>query len=592
MEKQRHIHIYKKIYILLLLSIILSSSLVGVSAYKISSSILTDKMQLIYRESSLFITETVQRELTQIEQLADYIFFDDTIKNFLNRTDHNSYSYIKQQEQIEIQLKNYLYFSAYSNFQSVQLYDNDNLVLSLPVSLNTLPYDKERIYEDVRESCDQKDFTVHIKNNGEKYLLRKNDSFEPLLTIIRPIPDVNFRGVSGGMFITLSPHLFSEINTRYNHSGNQKIYILSQDNQPVNSAPDAADQELLSRIDWERLTSSQITLDDSLIFCYPLSKNGWKLVSIFPRQEMAAENKIILLTTGISFLTAFILTSLLGRFLFQRIFRPLEILHDTVYRIQNGETDTRIPVLSSDEIGSLSRNFNYMLDQLEQSHEQALKEQQKVKDSQYRALQASINPHFLYNTLNTIRWMAVIQKADNIKAMVETLVRLLRSTVNSNTEEHCIGSELDTLKDYLFIQGLAYSQHFSTQWEVDESLSSYRCIPFILQPLVENAIFHGLAPRTTAGIIRISSRMIVWQERQAVEIEVWDNGIGMAPDKVKNILQEDSYNKYNMSGIGINNVNERLILTYGTDYGLQISSKENDHTSIRIHIPVPVQSEE
>lgn len=587
----RHIQIYKKTFLLLLLSIVLPSFLVGIAAYGISVSILTEKMRSSYENSFHFAADTVNSQLEQIRQLSDYIFFDEDIKELLGRKDQTSYSCIKLQERIENQLENYLYFTSYGDFQTIQLYGPNGKVLSLSAEASLITYNEKEIAKAIREKSSAKNAFIEIDNINTRYPLKKDDASHASYTIIRPIMDRYFSQIIGGMFLSISPELFSNVDSLYGQEPGQKIYLLNHENIPMNGTPGKEDRQLLAHLDLSSEAPYESSENGRTILFYPLEDANWKIVGILSSQELIKNNKTIFYTTVAAFFLALLLTSMLCRFFSLRIFRPLEVLQDAVSRIQNGESHTRIPVLTDDEIGGLSRNFNQMLDRLESSHKRQLEEQKKLEDARYRALQTSINPHFLYNTLNTIRWLATIQKADNIKTVAETLSRLLRSTVKQDPDSHCISDELQTLKDYLFIQQLAYSHRFSIQWELDEQVGHCPCIPFILQPLAENAIFHGLMTQKSAGIIRVRTKRTAWMEQEAAEIEIWDNGNGIPPEKISEILSASSFNKYGLNGIGVSNVNERLLLTYGSAFGLRITSDGSSYTSVIVHIPLPVSSD-
>ncbi|MGN1140898.1 MAG: sensor histidine kinase [Oliverpabstia sp.] len=554
-------------------------------------------MQKSYENSFYFAADTVQNQLEQIKQLSDYIFFDEDIKELLTREDKNSYSFIKLQEQIEEQLKNYLYFTSYGDFRTVQLYGQYGKALSLSLDNPLLTYNEEIIESEIQQKASSNGTFIEIDSINTRYLTSNVSHSYASYTIIRPIMNKHFSQNIGGMFLTISPELFSSIDSLYGQDGDQKIYLLNHENIPMNFDPVEENLAFLENLDLTSDVAYECTQDGQTIMFYPLADTNWKIIGILSSQELIEKNKTIFYTTAVSFFLALLLTSLLSRFLSLRIFHPLEVLQEAVAKIQCGETNTRVPILSDDEIGALSMSVNQMLNQLEDSHKKQLIEQKKLQDARYKALQTSINPHFLYNTLNTIQWLAAIQKADNIKTMAETLSRLLRSTVKQDPDSHCIQTELQILKDYLFIQQLAYSHRFSIQWLLDDQVESYPCIPFILQPLAENSILHGLMPKKTAGIIRITTKKATWMDQEVVEIEIWDNGDGIPPEKIASILSSSNSdkNKNGLNGIGINNVNERLILTYGSSFGLQISSDGYSYTSVTVHIPsvsrVPIDNE-
>lgn len=586
MKIHHHIHIYKKTFLLLLLSIIFPSLLVGIAAYRISTTILTEKMLNSYEDSFHFAAEHVQEQLKQIQQLSDYLFFDEDIKELLTRKDTNSYSYIKQQELVEEHLKNYLYFSSYGDYKMIQLYGKHGKSLSLSFDASLLLYNEELIEKDLKEKTSAKNSQLEIDPINSRYIAKKNSDAYASYTILRPILNDHLTEKIGGMFISLSPELFSSLNSLYEQNLDQKIFLLNHTNTPMNAEPSREEYNLLNSLDFNTTHSFKILQNDQTVFFCPLTDTSWKMVGILSSEKLTEKNKTIFYTTAVSFLLALLLTSLLSRFLVERIFHPLETLQKSVLNIKTSDLHTRVPVLSEDEIGELSKNINTMLDQLEESHQQQLLKQQALQDARYHALQTSINPHFLYNTLNTIRWLAIIQKAENIKTVTETLSRLLRSTVKQDPAAHCIKIELQILNDYLLIQQIAYSHRFTVEWELDQTLEEVHCIPFILQPLAENSIFHGLLPKATAGFIRISTRKIIFQNVQTAEIEIYDNGEGISPEKVDSILTSETVNKYGLNGIGVSNVNERLILSYGKDYGLQIHSDSKSYTSVIIHIPI------
>ncbi len=250
--------------------------------------------------------------------------------------------------------------------------------------------------------------------------------------------------------------------------------------------------------------------------------------------------------------------------------------------IHEGDFGIRVNYTSEDEIGILADNFNYMSEKIEHLLSRMVEENAKKKDAEYKALQAQINPHFLYNTLNSIRWMAIIQNADNIKKMVEALARLLANTTSKSGAFVTVEDEINNLNDYIYIQKIAYKNKFKVKWDVDESTLSFYCIKFILQPVVENAIFHGIDPKDGSGTISIS----IQKNENSLFIEIKDDGVGMNQSKLKDLLSGKSDENKKFTSIGISNVYERIKMTHGEAADMTIESIPGEGTMVSIHMPL------
>lgn len=199
-------------------------------------------------------------------------------------------------------------------------------------------------------------------------------------------------------------------------------------------------------------------------------------------------------------------------------------------------------------------------------------------------LQAQINPHFLYNTLDSIRWIATMQKNSGIVQMVTSLSSLLRNMAKGFNEKVTLQQELEFLNDYVVIEKVRYLELFDLQTEVTSpQLYQAKIIKLTLQPLVENAIFNGIEPSGRTGLIKIRA----WAEETVLYVSVTDNGIGMSPEQCEKVLTDTSrVTKSTMSGIGLPNVDRRFKLVYGDEYGLTIESELDSFTRITVSLPL------
>ena len=214
-----------------------------------------------------------------------------------------------------------------------------------------------------------------------------------------------------------------------------------------------------------------------------------------------------------------------------------------------------------------------------------LKEQKKKTDMEFEILQAQINPHFLYNTLDSIRWLAVIQNVENISEMSSALINLLKYNISKKGTIVSLKEEIDGIKNYETIQKYRYGDTFCIEYNIQEETLDCKIIKFILQPLVENAIFHGINVSDSDAKIKITSEI----QNNDLVIKVIDNGVGM------NVLNRDdnSIKKKKMhTGIGLNNIEERIKLYFGEKYGIEIFSKIDVGTTVKITLPLVRTAEE
>lgn len=270
-----------------------------------------------------------------------------------------------------------------------------------------------------------------------------------------------------------------------------------------------------------------------------------------------------------------------SRIVSTRITQPLQRLssHIGVMSDQTKlKTDMSIEA-GEDEVADIGRAFNMLVRHINQ----LMKKQKEMYEQKQRlemnALQAQINPHFLYNTLDSIRWMAVFQKADNIADTVMSLEDLLRNMAKGVGDKITLREELSLVEDYVKLQQVRYMEIFDYICDVPEEYLDYRIVKMSMQPLIENAILHGIVPNGTYGEVRVSAR----ETETELYISVEDNGIGI--DKEEFIKVVTAKNKNAMSGVGIVNVDERMRMTYGEEYGLIYEGEKGKFARVTIHIP-------
>ena len=312
-----------------------------------------------------------------------------------------------------------------------------------------------------------------------------------------------------------------------------------------------------------------------------MKTTGWTLVSMVPYKSVMAETMAISGVMILAVVITLIVTLLLLNRILTGVVKPLKKLEKYMVQVNPDNMDQRMEILTDDEIGHLSMKFNQMMDRIRNLKEQVIEEQEDKRKYELQALQAQINPHFLYNTLDSIIWMAETNDS-NIVAMTEALAKLFRISLNKGNEEISLERELEHVKNYLIIQSMRYADKFTYEILVEPGVERCRTIKLILQPIVENCIYHGIKKKRGTGKITIRA----YRREQNLIIEVSDDGCGMPEEICRKILSDEIESEnISGSGIGVKNVNERIQLRFGKKYGLSYSSEEGVGTTVTYVLP-------
>ncbi len=267
------------------------------------------------------------------------------------------------------------------------------------------------------------------------------------------------------------------------------------------------------------------------------------------------------------------------------IYGPIKKLHDVTATITRNDLQALVTGDNVDEITELGLSFNIMIGKIRDLLDSKIKEQENLKKAEMRALQAQINPHFLYNTLDTIIWMAESKKYKMVIEIVSALSNFFRISLSKGRDWITIAEEIEQTRSYLTIQKIRYRDVLDFNIDCDERVAKNTILKLILQPLVENALYHGIKNKRQGGTINVRATM---KNENAVLLEVEDDGIGFTEEKLAQLQAElaDEFGDIRMeSGFGIGNVNKRIRLYYGKQYGLTVRSKYNTGTCVTLVIP-------
>ena len=325
----------------------------------------------------------------------------------------------------------------------------------------------------------------------------------------------------------------------------------------------------------------EINGEDRLVTTKTVGYTGWKIVAVTPMSDITQNYRHMRIFSILITLFGILILTIINILVSSKISTPIRRLEYKVREFEEGVRDIDFSTEGSYEVKHLGKAINSMVDQMHLLMNNIVKEQELKRKTELDALQAQINPHFLYNTLDSIIWMIEGERYEGAITMVTALARFFRISLSKGKNIIKLKDELEHVRNYLTIQNIRYKNKFTYEINAEEDVLDLACIKLVVQPLVENAIYHGMEYMDGDGEIVINAYRV---ENEAI-IEVRDNGLGMTEDVVESLLQKTTISKKG-SGVGLRNVNERIKLYFGDIYGLEINSEPDEGTSIKIHIPV------
>ncbi|WP_419873272.1 cache domain-containing sensor histidine kinase [Candidatus Pristimantibacillus sp. PTI5] len=327
---------------------------------------------------------------------------------------------------------------------------------------------------------------------------------------------------------------------------------------------------------------------DHIIVESRFDRQRWTTYLYMPMSELSAEGDILRQNIYLLAFLMLLFLVIISIYLSSVITRPIKKLMTNILHVEKGQFEQVEDIHSRDEIGLLSTRFNRMSRELKGLVSQIQQEEMKKAAAEIRALQSQINPHFLYNTLGSVKWIASMQQADTIVVMTEALIAMLRYAARAEGAMVSVREELDNLRNYMTIQKVRYYNRIRMDVFADDTLIEQRMPKLILQPIVENAIFHGLAEKEEDGIVTIR----IARGENGFIIDVHDNGEGMDEETLRLVKASLAGEADNGESIGLHNVQRRIQLYYGNKYGIECNSDQGAGTTFRICLPEEENSQE
>ena len=405
---------------------------------------------------------------------------------------------------------------------------------------------------------------------------------------IQSYEDGTFRGV---ILINLNRNKIAEICESFQENTDSLFGILNEGGEVVYQKGDSDDspfqkeelKDLREAIRTNTKSSFRINVDgkEYLITKRIMDNTDWCLVNMVPYSQILSDLWRTTLIMALAIVGILVVTLIGVNQILTNVIKPLKKLEKHMKKVNLENLNEKVVIDTDDEISHLAGKFNSMLERIENLKEQVVEEQEDKRKYELQALQAQINPHFLYNTLDSIIWMAETQDT-NIVPMTEALAKLFRISLNKGNEEILLKKELEHVKNYLIIQSMRYADKFTYDIQTEGHVENCHVIKLIIQPIVENCIYHGIKKKRGSGHISIRA----FQQKKNLIIKVSDDGCGMT-EEIRSKILSDEIEPENISGsgIGVRNVNERIQLRFGKEYGIFYESEEGKGTTVTYVLP-------
>ncbi len=551
------------------------------------------------RFSTLSRQETIENSRKLMEQTGETM--EDYLVNMRQISDAVYYNVVKENDfhdaREEIQKgMNLLYEANRDKLRTIAIYNSDgSLMAAEPVATQKEDPDvtRQEWYQSAMEEMENIHFsTPHIQNLFEDSTFR----YYWVISSSRVVELTENRDSQMGvLLVDMDFSSISRMMNQINEVGNgQYYYLCNSDGDIIYHPRQIQISDGISRENSIKAASYKDGVYDETfegtqrkVIVNTISYTGWKLVGVIPYSIFTHEMlNIRYFIAMVTLLMAMMLT-IINRVVAERISRPIRKLNHSVMEYEAGKKP-EIYIGGSWEIRHLGYSIQSSYEKSEKLMQEIVWEQNERRKSELDALQSQINPHFLYNALDSITWMIEGERNDEAAFMISQLAKLFRISLSKGHTIISVKDELQHAQSYMNIQRVRYKDAFSVTFDVEPELEKYCAVKLTLQPILENAINYGVDPMDDCGEIRVCVR----KEGELLVLSAEDNGIGMSEEEVELLLTDNNRVPKHGSGVGLINIHNRLQILFGKEYGLVIESEPDEGTKVSIQIPAILYTEE
>lgn len=541
-------------------------------SYKVAADIITSKTQEQATETIQQLSTTMDNYLQNISNSMEVIAFSPVVQqelnadsNDVNKVEDSFYSRSKQIRRL--MLEEYSSISMHD----MELYGLNGASYYLSVSSKS----------EENESEQKSLFKIAEEAKGNWAICNKEDK----LQTIKLIKDLQTSRPIGYLRISLKRSYIDKMSNDISFGSNGRIIVLDSNSDAVCGKIDENLRQYFVKLAQNSGTMSYSEAGKTYtVIYYHSNKTEWETIGLIPNDYLSKDLKsfrsMMLIIAVILLGICVLITNLLAK----QFISPIEDTAKALEKFSQGDFSVHLSEDRSDEIGRMNIVFNSTIQNVQKLMQKVTQAEILEREMEYKTLQSQMNPHFLYNTLDVINWMAWKKGEKEICRLITAVSNLMRISISNKQSIITLEQELSYVKDYLYIQHARYNERFEVIYNIDEDLLNQMIPKLIIQPIVENSIVHGIEDSQNKNMIYI----YVLRNKDVIEIIVKDTGVGIAQDKIESLLREqyseqESKNKYH-TNLGLYAVNKRIKFLYGDEYGLFVTSKDGEWTQVVIKI--------
>ncbi|MDO5336176.1 MAG: sensor histidine kinase [Eubacteriales bacterium] len=565
-------------------TIAISFTLVTVTGMALLALILFQSYQSAMEEMAL---EDTAKVLDQVD-----INLNSYLRNMMRISDSVYYSGIRQvdfgSEDIDNEL-NLLYEANKDNLVSIACFTEDGELLgSVPFSAIKPGIDvtAQDWFVKAAEKMENLHFSdFHVQNLFEI----SNDRYYWVISLSRGVEITrNGNPESGILLVDMDFKGIRQLFTKVNSKSPGYVYLIDSDGRLIYHPKqnlifsDLMEENNLKVSAYEDgVHKEEFDNKERMVVVKTVGYTGWKIVSVTPLESLYGSFSRSTVMAVLICVLAILAMVFANQLVSIWVAKPLKRLEDSVKEIDLSPVP-QIYIGGSHEIQHLGQTIQLMVTEMRRLTDDIVREQEYKRRSELDALQSQINPHFLYNTLDSIMWMIEAEKYEDAISMIQALASLFRISLSKGQNIISVDKEIQHAKNYVAIQKYRYKNKFEAFFEIEDGIEKYKTIKLIIQPLIENAIYYGMEFMDGDGEIHV--RVRTGEEELVIEVE--DNGPGMPKERLDSLLTDENRVRSKGSGIGLRNVHQRIQVYFGAAYGLEIESEPDEGTLVRIHLPL------
>lgn len=588
------LNLYKKLVLTYFFLMLFPIMMIGIFAYSITSSSVKSDVSNYISEVLQQVNDNINNTITELDRMSWLISVDKEIHNILEKDRHRPLQeYIKDDEYISGKLDSIAMLQPY--IEGFYIFSFNGEIFSYKGTSSSIDlnytFTRTRWFSYLK-NLDKKE--ILVPTHLQDYVISLNER-KKVFTFVREIVDPDTKKSSGYIMIDIDSKIFKNILQKMNVKNYEELLIIDNNKTILyHTKEEKISTQFRSKFVSELLKikngnlTAHVNSSPALVTFNTSPVTNWTVISIIPINILYKKVSFMEYMIGFTVIYFLLLTFIVLVIISYNITKPISDLQALMKKAESGQFDVSFDVKTNDEIGDLGRSFNSMINKINNLIQTVYETRILKKEAELNALQSQINPHFLYNTLQIIDMIAEDEGVEVISSVCRSLSRIFRYSINKGKEIVPLSSEIEHVKNYIYIQKLRFGNRFDVVYDIDESLLNKKIIKLVLQPLVENALLHGIEKKRGKCVIIISAE----KSEDNINIYVKDNGVGIEPDvleKIRASLNEEILHAqvegFDAKSIGLKNVNARLKLYFGDKYGISIYSQLGQGTTIKMTLP-------